>query len=415
MTAAGALLACTALSATVQLRAEADIVLAVAYDRAAAVPARLVEALTVVVDGTPAEEILVFPESGRSTYDAVVGPLPAGAHTIAVRGSELWPSAVAHARDLTARVVAPGDEDFEIVRHAPAIWARADTIGAATDMPLVLYVESDAGRSDGSRQLTYSLIFSNEDGGTPTRALLARWGRTSDIEWAYAVRLSGGRAVDETFQAANHGTQPFRGEHIGAHPVLLVATLNNVFADRGRGPALVRPVPRAVDLRHATRESVMDREPWTYRVMARELEAEHKIDAGPDSMDPNLAGDPRSYVYVEGQLALDRAAVAAMVEDDRGVWHSSHLGVIDYAVARDGWVRVAVRSPGARLVGWQCLPLGGALPRDPRAPSCRIEGTRAFRLGDDYRPGPTLVEPKSLTLAAGETMSLPAAAASRER
>ena len=44
----------------------------------------------------------------------------------------------------------------------------------------------------GNRTIEYTMIWSNEDGGTNTPALMARWGRTTDIEWIY--RVTRGRA-----------------------------------------------------------------------------------------------------------------------------------------------------------------------------------------------------------------------------
>ena len=39
------------------------------------------------------------------------------------------------------------------------------------------------------------MIWSNEDGGTNTPALMARWGRTTDIEWIYRVVLDRAGAI----------------------------------------------------------------------------------------------------------------------------------------------------------------------------------------------------------------------------
>ena len=36
-------------------------------------------------------------------------------------------------------------------------------------------------------RLRYSVVFSNEDGGTPSDRLMATWGRLTDIEYVYAV------------------------------------------------------------------------------------------------------------------------------------------------------------------------------------------------------------------------------------
>ena len=56
------------------------------------------------------------------------------------------------------------------------------------------------------------MIWSNEDGGTNTPALMARWGRTTDIEWIYRVVLApDGRIVSEHYQAPNHETKAFTG------------------------------------------------------------------------------------------------------------------------------------------------------------------------------------------------------------
>ena len=59
-------------------------------------------------------------------------------------------------------------------------------------------------RVNGSGVLRYSVIFSNEDGGTATPALLARWGRTTDIEMMYQEEWRDGRMVTARYQAPDH-------------------------------------------------------------------------------------------------------------------------------------------------------------------------------------------------------------------
>ena len=87
------------------------------------------------------------------------------------------------------------------------------------------------------------------------------------------------------------------------HPSLLDATLNNVFLDRGRSAVRVTLVPVLVDLESATRESVMDKQPWIYRRMADELSEEGKS---------AVYGDVREYLYVDAKLTLTDGAVAAL-------------------------------------------------------------------------------------------------------
>jgi hypothetical protein len=395
------------LSAPVRLDHQSDLIVSLACDDQASVDGgHRAAAVTIAVDGQPVEELLLFPGSGKRQYDAIVGPLAAGPHQISLKPARFWTDPPPAIHDLRVRVVKPDDPDAPLVRHAPALWARADTVGRANDLPLVMYVEARP-QTGGATTLTYSMIFSNEDVGTATRALMARWGRTTDIEWAYEVRLDHESIAGETFQGPAHDTRPFDGSRIGAHPILLVATMNNVFSDHGAGVALMRPVPRLVDLTRATRESVMDLEPWTYLVMAHELTAEHKIGTPADASALSTIDDPRHYVYLEGQLDLRAAAAIANARDATGVWRTSHGGLRDLRVERNGWVRLAVpvgdSAPSA--VGWSCEPAAQSTTAHD-SPECRIHATRAFRLGDRYEVGPNLIEPQSLTLAAGELRTL---------
>jgi hypothetical protein len=284
---------------------------------------------------------------------------------------------------------------------------RADTIGEETDLPLYAYAER-LEEPDGIAW-RYSVVFSNEDGGTPTRALLARWGRTTDIEQVYEVSADGGRGVREVFQGPDHVTRAFSGRRRGEAPVLLVATLNNMVIDRGRGLAAVRLVPGLVDLSGATRESTMDERPWAYRVMQRELAAEGRIaaDAPLDEQWPRVAPDPRSHVYLEAKLRLDRAVVVAWVTDRAGRRLWSHYGKLPLAIDRDGWVRTAVAvgpdaATSAAEMGWACLPE----PEAKVGGSCAIEATRAFALTDALAPGANLAAPGRFVLKAGAEAAL---------
>jgi hypothetical protein len=244
-------------------------------------------------------------------------------------------------------------------------------------------------RQGNSGLVRYSVIFSNEDGGTSTPALLARWGRTTDIEFVYEIEWRDGRVAQERIQSPDHRVVPFNGAREGHHPYLLVATLNNMVIDRGLSVAPVRPVPMVVDLSGATRESVMDREPWSYRVMARELAAEGRIGAD--------VKDPREYLFVEAKLDLTNAAVAAVVESAVGRSDSA-AGNETWAVDRNGWVRIAVLAPSsATSLRWRCIARRKSAS-DPVA--CAIEATRAFRLDQSYGPGPNLIERTALQVQA---------------
>ena len=259
----------------------------------------------------------------------------------------------------------------------------------------MLYVEDE--RRAGRGWVRYSVIISHEDGGTPAPALMARWGRTTDIELIYEVELDGTRFVQDRFQGPDHEVRAFAGPREGQHPVLLVATLNNMFIDRGRSLASVRMVPRTVNLERRTRESVMDDNPWIYPLMARELVAEKRIGTQIE--------DPRSFLYVEAGLTLEHAAASVQVGSDQAGWKDSTRGRADLAVNRNGWVRIAVHAPTpAATLKWECR----ALPNAPAGavPRCQIEWGRAFRLGQNYLPGENIISPGSIQLGVGLSQAI---------
>ncbi len=371
-----------------------------------------VSALGVWVDGRYDHELLLFPGSGRDRYDTLVGPLTPGRHAVEFRPSEFWTPATCLRIDAPAvSVVEAADPRHQLLRHAPVLELRADTVGESTDLPLFEYAEHL--EDGGARRLRYSVVFSNEDGGTQTRALLARWGRTTDIEQVYDAVLRDGRVVREEFQGPDHEIREFKGRRRGVAPVLLVATLNNMVSDRGRGIAAVRPVPELVDLANATRESTMDSRPWAYRVMRAEMEAEGRIEREPgtvartDDRWLRVAPDPGEHLYVEARLTLEHAAAAAWVREAGGRVVASHYGRDALAIARDGWVRTSIpsgRTAGVTEVGWTCLPVANA----PGPGLCVIEMTRAFSFDRDWALGPNIVRPATLRLRAGEEGSVPA-------
>lgn len=395
---------------TVEAGASAMAVLSVTVaDTCPAQPPGGAAAWSVWIDGVRAHEVLAFPAIGPRRYDTLVGQLAEGRHAIELRPAPGWepPACIAIER-LDTAVHAGGTPEHELYRRAPVLELRADTIGEDSDLPLYAYAERVP--ADGGGAWRYSVVFSNEDGGTPTRALFARWGRTTDIEQVYEVRTAGGRVLGEAFQGPDHVTRAFSGRRQGDAPVLLVATLNNMVIDRGRSLAAVRLVPSLADLSAATRESTMDARPWVYRRMAQELAAEGRIapDAPLDERWPRVAPDPRSHIYLEARLRLDHAVAVAWATDGAGRRYWSHYGKMPLAIDRDGWVRTAVAvgsDPAASLAdaGWACL----ADPEAPAGGACEIEATRAFAFDAEYAPGPNLVaSSRHCVLKAGEEASL---------
>ncbi len=122
------------------------------------------------------------------------------------------------ARSVDLRQVGVRMSDALALRHAPIVvgrtgWPFGDPYqNATTDAPLIAWHETRPAATPGHRVIEYSLVWSNEDGGTDTPALMARWGRTTDIEWVYRVEVdASGDRVDGTavYQAPLHLTLKF--------------------------------------------------------------------------------------------------------------------------------------------------------------------------------------------------------------
>lgn len=327
-----------------------------------------------LVDAKPAGHVQVL--DVRQRYGVMLGELSAGAHELRTPGEAA----------VTIRSFAKDDPHYEVIANAPYLYARPNTVGTLSDVPLLVYCERLG------EQLQYTAIFSNEDGGTSTRALMARWGRTTDIEHVYRYWPASGRAE---IQTKGHADVLFQGRREGRHPLLYVSTDNNMVAGQGESPVRYQLAPILVDLSGSSREKVMDDHPFTYRLAAEELAREGKLRPF-RTVDGQKISDPRNYLYLEAHVGSSGARIAARVRLQReGRWRTSHLGRVDYAIERGGWVRTTVElPPGTRPteiaeIGFDCLvePAGRDKPA-PIAGACVVkEVSRLFMLEADHVPG----------------------------
>ncbi len=93
--------------------------------------------------------------------------------------------------------------------------ARADPPGAvrqrrALQRPAARSPGTKRRRDGDGRRLRYSVVFSNEDGGTPPDRLMATWGRLTDLEYVYGVELDadGRIAAARSTRAATTRSSP---------------------------------------------------------------------------------------------------------------------------------------------------------------------------------------------------------------
>jgi hypothetical protein len=301
-----------------------------------------------------------------------LGTLPAGSHVLRLHfdtDSSAPAAEAVYIHQTTFRTVAVGTGAYVALSHSPVLYGR-NGVGinsgesgpyqnAVTDTPLVAWHEDTAAATPGDRILKYSIVWSNEDGGTSTPALMARWGRTTDIEWIYQVEVDAlGRTVPGTavFQSPNHGTTAFAGVYEGDRPLLQTCTLNNNVCDKVDDPMRFSlSTEESLDATTQAREQVMDANPWTYRVMAEEARREGKVVAAPDPAQTLFIADPDDYLYLvvrkqtlgapNGGLFWVGLAIGVLLKGDPTLYRSDKGLHPDWSLQRDDPAATTVELP----------------------------------------------------------------------
>lgn len=366
---------------------------------------------TVFLDGRYHQDIILFAGESFFTYPVLLGQMKPGDHALRVefnRKQSAPKASTIEIRDAKISTADRSNPEYQALSLAPLIYARANTIGRFSDIPLLMWYETERGAAVTT--IRYSVIFTNEDGGTQTSALMARWGRTTDIEWIYEVQVDHqGKVAAATFQGLQHNTRPFQGREEGGHPVLAVVSDNNNVSDRGETAMRFAPRPIPFDLSHNSREEIMDEHPWVYQLMAAELEREGKIAEA--SRAGNQMADPRRYLYLEAASEQRGTLLSFAVKLKKNPnWYTSDLGIDYYKIDRSGYFRTTVRLPaGTRLdqierIAARCdtagNPKSGEEIKKLSAAACQLKAVnKAFMLDEHFLPGPSLpvhIQPRTL-------------------
>ncbi|MFI0368286.1 hypothetical protein ACH35V_10415 [Actinomadura sp. 1N219] len=368
--------------------------------------------VAISVDGRHVTD-LVVPSSEPVSRSLGLGHVGPGKHEVTLQFAK---GSAPAARRVTLRRPAVEVPDAEAValRHAPIVvgrtgWPLGDPYqNATTDTPLVAWHETRPAAAPGHKIIEYSVVWSNEDGGTDSPALMARWGRTTDIEWVYRVEVDeSGDRVDGTavYQAPMHMTLKFRGRYEGDHPVLQTCTSNNNMCD------VISPEPPLRFLLDASRtrpdgrarEVVMDREPWTYRIAAQEMVREGKIEMPSDPATREV-GDQRTYLFVEfakktgtptGTGSVPGVALGVRLKGDPSALYRSDHDQPTWSIDRDGAVATTVELPEGTAVSDIASieairrPTGSG---DNGAPATVTSINRGFFLDDAYLPQPSSID-----------------------
>jgi hypothetical protein len=320
--------------------------------------------LSIAVDGRNIGDVIAVRGARPSTYRVALGRVRTGTHIVAIfLDRRRSPRKVRQAQAGKLRITLAKPTNL-VSQYAPILYGRnlPEIPGRFennhTDAPLLAYhtITKDA---DGNTTIEYTVIWSNEDEGTDTAALMARWGRTTDIEWIYRVTLNRrGRKVSDAYQSPGHGILPFTGAHEHHHPLLRTSTGNNNTSPVTRGQARDRyrfPLDATALLRPGkARETMMDRNPWTFQVMAKEMAREGKLES-PASPDTPAISDQRDYLYAEVDKATSYPvapapgawAGVALAVQLRGStrWYQSNHGVADWSLQRDDPAATTIELP----------------------------------------------------------------------
>ena len=344
------------------------------------------------VDDGPAFQVMLFAGETRYAYPVFLGALKGGEHRLSIERNAKFSAQGTAAKVHGAKVRSVVDDI--VLSHAPVLYARRNTVGQFTDTPLAVYAQHLMEGAD--KILQYTVIFSNEDGGTSTRALMSRWGRTTDIEYVYRLNLRTGKAI---IQGRDHKDIVYDGPLEGEHPVLMPVTQNNMVAtvEGDRPPVRFQVAPFAVDLSAHSREHVIDERPILYRIASEELEREGKLRPF-GTVDGEKVSDVRNYVYAEVKVSNRDSALSFNVKlKGESMWRSGSIGRPDYAISRSEWVRTTVELPpgtkGADIeaIGLECLVAQNPEKRFYLAGECTVDAvTKVFLLDRDYRPGVNL-------------------------
>jgi hypothetical protein len=304
----------------------------------------------ILVDGKYSQHLALARGADDADYHVSLGAIAVGDHQLRIEADPALSSPQAGAAAISKVdivVITPAGDDFVAQSMAPFIYARPNTVGKFTDLPVFMWYEIVP--VPQGRQFRYSVIFTNEDGGTATDRLMATWGRTTDVEFVYGVTLNGqGKIVAEEFQGPGHEVPAFGGKHEGLHPLEWVSTDNNMVSESGPTEIRYAPTPQRFDLTGKSREVVMDAHPWIYTLAAKEMVREKKLveDAAAGS---GRIPDSRRFVFVEACTELENAAVAFSVHapDASGTarWFDADRGLPQFRIVRTGCFRGGVPLP----------------------------------------------------------------------
>lgn len=370
-------------------------------------PGRESAVMSVFVDGRHNQDVVLHGGAATTEYPLSLGPLAAGDHTITLAYNQAASRAGATGVQVASARLEPAATGVQALaeKYQPYFYGRGMD-NNHTDVPLLMWCEVTKRGTD--TVLHYSVMHSNEDGGTaadPGKEQ-SSWGRETDPDPIATVVVDArGALKDVRYTGFLDETGKFRGTFEGGHPVLRVAADNNSYDDRGTGPMLFRPRVEVRDFTGGSRESLMDENPWMYKLSNEELKREGKLltDAEADAAiakmgqpgfeRPRKVMDLRRYLYLDFGAENPRHTQIAVAVKLKGspTWYRSDWGdrTLDVLWAGDG-LRTTVPLPA----GVKPSDIETIRVLDEGGSAMTFKGIhKAFMLNDAYEPQPVMLGP----------------------
>ncbi|ASA22478.1 hypothetical protein [Paenibacillus donghaensis] len=374
--------------------------------------------ITLEVDGTYNQTLVLFYGEEPFPYTRLLGWLEAGEHQLKLDFSSDSSPLVRRAwlKEVQITVIPRESPLALIYLHTPVLYGRHlqhPFESRYTDTPLLMLYRVE--NSPAGTVLEYHMLYSHEDAGTPAPLLMSKWGRLTDIEWTYRVTLDqAGEVLKAEYQAPHHETKSFAGRYaLGGHPVLQAATDNGNVTDAATSSyRFLLPPAYHWQPDREPRERAMDEHPFTYQMMAWELQRQEPWE-NPCNPDTMKFTDPRHYLYIqtsshEAEHGADsRTSIDLRVKrfgEER--WYSScfdDFRVAGHRAAYDGpynYFATSVKMPEGCTV--EQLEEIRAVLLPGGADNVAVKGLKFFYLDEQYRPGAAVETEPTLILTGQE-------------
>ena len=193
----------------------------------------------------------------------------------------------------------PGRPKIAALAHAPVLYPRPNTLGRFTDVPLVMWYETDTTpRGTPHPLLGHLQQRGRRHAARPADGDLGPRSPTSSTSTASSSTREG-RVLRGDTRARTTRSCRSRAPHGPRIPLLWVVTDNNMVSDERRDDARAsRRRPSRSICPATSREAVMDANPWTYAVSAQEARREGRVRqearAGLEAASPTRAASSTS-------------------------------------------------------------------------------------------------------------------------